>query len=76
MIVLLHAPDPDPDKEASKRGIFAQARIRSPRTPSRARTKYRPHYVSCADLCLRRWWLSRRRIRSPGGRLSWRGIGR
>ncbi len=39
-------------------------------------TNYRPHYVSCADLCLRRWWSSRRRIRSRGARLSWRGIGR
>ena len=42
----------------------------------RALTKYRPHYVSCADRCLRRWWSWRRRIRSQDARLSWMGTGR
>ena len=42
----------------------------------RALTKYRPNYVSCGDLCLMRCWSSRRRIRSRGARLSWRGVGR
>ncbi len=42
----------------------------------RALTKYRPHYVSCADPCLPRWWSSSPRIRSRGERLPWRGIGR
>ena len=42
----------------------------------RALTKYRPHYVSCADPCLMRCWSLRRRIRSQDARLSWRGNGR
>ena len=42
----------------------------------RALTKFRPHYVSCVDRCLPRWWSSRRRILWWGERLSWRGIGR
>ena len=42
----------------------------------RALTKWRTHCVSCVDRCPRRWWSSRRRIRSWGERLSWRGIGR
>ena len=39
-------------------------------------TNFRPHYVSCANRCRPRWWSSRRRTRSRGERLRWRGIGR
>ena len=42
----------------------------------RALMKYRPHYVSCADRCLRGWWSWRRRIRLQDARLSWMGTGR
>jgi transposase len=42
----------------------------------RALTRFQPQCVSCADPCLLRSWSLRRRIRSRGERLSWRGIGR
>ena len=41
----------------------------------RALTKYRPHYVSCADLCRRRWWSSSRRIRWRAARSRWTAVG-
>jgi transposase len=39
-------------------------------------TKFQPHYVSCADRCLPRWWSLRRPIRWQVGRLPWTGIAR
>jgi transposase len=42
----------------------------------RALTKFQPHYVSCADRCLPRWWSLRRPIRWQVGRLPWTGIAR
>jgi len=42
----------------------------------RALTKFRPHCLSCANRCLRRWWSWRRRIRWRDVGWWWMGTGR